>query len=455
MADVSVESQPLIPARRIHYSKLRSYLIQFVSINALCLGYILYGWVISFTSPTESELMSIGLFNTLSFSLFSSLSLFGFSSFITSLFAKQWSCKFILMITTLCGGLGWILIIISNDIYSMILGRVLTGVHIGACMGLSMSYMVEVCNEKQQRFYGALILLPSAVALVFLYLLANYFSYRWLGVFGLIGIVLQAVLLMFSPQSPTWLLYMGFNLSAKETMIWIHGEDFDVEGEVKRIEQQISKSNEQNSYLSLSGFCRWKTIRPILIACSLQGFKGFSGQPVYYSYAASLFSRTSFNPDISALPYPILLSVGTLISVLLASHVSRKKILLVTTFMQAIANFTFFLYFMLSTHITVCTGSGSIPCVLLSIWPILSLCLYSLFYTIGWGTIAWTVYADIFDPNYKEVSAGIVTLFYALVMTCIVFIFPNFIASFGEWPFFLLLTLECVAGLCFEYFIFK
>ena len=321
MADVSVETQPLIAENnKPNYSKLRSYVLQFLSLNSLCLGYLMYGWVISFTSPIEAEVLRIGLFNTFTFSLFSSLSLFGFSSFVTSLFAKEWSCKFILMICTLFGGVGWMLIIISHDVSSMIVGRVLTGVHVGSCMGLSMGYMGEICNEKQHKFYGALILFPSALALVFLYVLANYFSYEWLAVFGMGGILLQALLLLFSPQSPVWLVYMGLNRQAKEMMVKIHGDDIDVEEEVRSITLKLTLSAQKTTYSNVSGFFKWRTLRPILIACTLQAFKGCSGQPVYYSYAASLFSDTTFNPDISALPYPILLCVDSLISVLLANR---------------------------------------------------------------------------------------------------------------------------------------
>ena len=124
--------------------------------------------------------------------------------------------------------------------------------------------------------------------------------------------------------------------------------------------------------------------------------------------------------------------------------------------MQALANFSFFLYFILSSRITGCVAASATtaPCFMLSLWPIINLSFYSLFYNIGWGTIAWTVYADIFEPDYKEVSAGLVTLFYALVLTGIVFVFPNFTGWLGDWPFFLLLTVECVVALVFEYFAF-
>ena len=429
--------------------------LRLLTTSALCLGYAAYGWMISYTSPTENELMNIGLFNTLTFSIFSSFSLFGVSSFITSPFAKRLSCKSVLIVSTLFGGAGWFLIIVANDIYSMIAGRLLTGLHVGSCMGLSMIYIAEVSNEKQLKFYAALVLAPSAVVLIFMYLLAVVLSFRWLGVIALAITLLQAILLLFCPQSPTWLVYVGLDSRAKETLLTIHGEEFDAVAEIDKIKSNFIVSNSQTTMSSIRGLFRWKILRPMLIVFTLQTFKGCSGQPIYYSYAASLFSKSSINPNISALPYPILLSAGCFISILLANRVSRKKLLISTAAMQAVANFSFFLYFLLSEHIGECSDtSTSISCILISLWPMLSISVYSLFYNAGWGTIAWTVYTDSFDPNYKEVSAGLVTLSYALILTSLVFIFPNFIELFGDWPFFLLLSVECLGGIVFVFFIY-
>ena len=145
------------------------------------------------------------------------------------------------------------LIIISHDVPSMLVGRVLTGIHVGSCMGLSMSYMGE-CNEKQHKFYGALIMFPYSLALVLLYILADYCSYRWLAVFGMAGIVIQAILLLLSPQSPAWLVYMGLNRKAKDMMNPIHGEEFDAEEEVKSIKLKLTLSAEKTTFSNASGF---------------------------------------------------------------------------------------------------------------------------------------------------------------------------------------------------------
>ena len=448
--NVSIQKTP-IP--KCCYNK--QIAIHFLLITALCLGYGIYGWMISYTSPTEKELLTIGIFDTLTFSIFSSLTLFGVSSFITSPFAKRWSCKFVMIVSTLSGGAGWLLIIVANDVYSMIAGRLLTGLHVGTCMGLSMIFIGEISNEEQVKVYAALVITPSAVALIFLYLFSVFLSFRWLGVVAMAAVLLQAVLLMLCPQSPTWLVYVGLDSRARDTLLAIHGETFDAEGEIDRIKTNLRVSNAQSVIASIRDLLRWKTLRPILIVCALQAFKGCSGQPIYYSYAASLFSKTPINPDIAALPYPILLSVGCLISVLLAKRVTRKKLLISTTAMQAVANFSFFLYFSLDGYFGDCADmSTSISCVMLSIWPMLSISVYSLFYNVGWGTIAWTVYTDSFDPNYKEISAGLVTLSYAVLLTGLVFVFPSFIEMFGDWPFFLLLSIECLVGIVFIYFVF-
>ena len=449
---VEVNFQCCISYKSVSYEK---WLHKFVPLIALSLGYCSYGWMVCYTSPTEEELLTIGIFDTLTFSIFSSLTLFGVSSFITSPFAKRWSCKFVMIVSTLSGGAGWLLIIVANDVYSMIAGRLLTGLHVGTCMGLSMIYLGEISNEKQLKVYAAFLLLPASVVLIFLYLFAVVLSFRWLGVVAMAAVLLQAVLLMLCPQSPTWLVYVGLDSRARDTLLAIHGETFDAEGEIDRIKSNLRVSNAQSVIASIRDLLRWKTLRPILIVCALQAFKGCSGQPIYYSYAASLFSKTPINPDIAALPYPILLSVGCLISVLLAKRVTRKKLLISTTAMQAVANFSFFLYFSLDGYFGDCADmSTSISCVMLSIWPMLSISVYSLFYTMGWGTISWTIYADCFEPNHKEISAGVVTLSYTVIQTTVIFIYPNVIELFGEWIIFFLMALECLAAACFEYFAF-
>ena len=395
-----------------------------VILVALSLGYFIYGWMISYTSPIEEELLNNGTFNIFTFSIFSSLTLYGLSSLITCPLAKRWSCKSALIVSTLFGGTGWLLIVVGNDIYSMIAGRILTGIHVGTCLGLSMLYLSEISNQNQLKLYSTFLLLPANILLIFLYLFAIVLSFRWLAVIAMGAVLLQAVLLLFCPQSPTWLVYVGLDTGAHESLLTIHGNTFEAETEICRIKSELSVAGRESTVRWIRGLFQWKTIRPILVVCALQAFKGCSGQAIYYSYAVSLFSKNLINPNMAVLPNPILLSVGCFISVLLSKRVSLKKLLMSSTAMQAVANLSFFLYFLLNDGNDECSRNfADISCVILSLWPIINISVYSLFYTVGWGTISWTIYADSFDPNYKEISAGIVTLCYTLVQAAVVFVF--------------------------------
>ena len=451
------ESQSLLPYKGTsHYaSSKRRYLIRLISIVALSLSNGIVGFANGFTSPTETELIRPGLFSTFTFSIFSSLTLFGLSSLVIGPFAAKLSNKFMLIITSLLGGFGWFLIILGHDIYSMIIGRFLTGIQIGACVTLTTIFMDEISSKENRNFDTAVILTSSGFCIFLTYLIGSFLSYRWLGICVLMVLVTQTILLILCPSSPNWLIHAGYVREARKTLLHINGDNFDANKEIEKIQSVFITSSQRPRNSCLSDVTQWDILKPILIACGLQFFKGFSGQPMFYSYAASLFSRTGLNSNISSLPYPILMTVGTVISALLAKRVSRKKLLISTTVMQGVANLSFFLYFLITRHTQHCSQPfSSIDCSLLSLWPVLNLSTYSFFYAIGWGTISWSMFADSFDPNYKEVSAGIVTFWYTIIVTIIVLVFPNFVSLFGDWPFFLLLTIECFLALCFEYIFF-
>ena len=447
-----MEAQPF-PSNQS--SNVKMWILRIVTVTALCLGNSIFGSVGGYTSPTEVQLIRPGLFTTFTFSIFSSVTLYGVSSLVMSPFANRLSNKFMLILANLLSGVGWVLIILGHDIYSMIIGRFLTGIQIGAFNTLATIYMSEISSEKDRKFLTAIILLPSSLSLFLTYLLGNYISFRWLGIYALSVLFIQTILLIFCPQSPNWLILVGYEKRAKKNLKLINGCDFDVDKEIEKIQNDVASPTQQPKTNPFSGIMQWPILKPILIACGLQFFKGFSGQAMFYSYAASLFSRTGLNSNISSLPYPILMTLGHLISALLAKRVSRKKLLISTTVMQGVANLSFFLYFLITRHTQHCSQPfSSIDCSLLSLWPVLSLSTYSLFYAIGWGTISWSMFADSFDPKYKEVSAGIVTFWYTIIVTIIVLVFPNFVSLFGEWLFFLLLTIECFLAIFFEYFFF-
>ena len=425
---------------------IKRYVLQLTAVTALCLSNGMYGFLAGFTSPIEAEVIRSGVFNTFTFSLFSSLTLFGLSSLVIGPVAAKLSNKFVLIITSLIGGMGWVLIIIGHDIYSMIFGRFLTGIQIGGTLTLTI-YMSEISDAKNKKFYPSLIIFSSDCFLFLTYLIGNFLSFRWLAVTALLTVFIQTVLLICCLQSPVWLIRIGCMERAQTNLITLNGNDFDVNKEIELLQHDFT----QNTKISVLGIFRWSVLKPILVACALQFFKGLSGQSIFLFYSSSLFTRTGLDPNLSTLPYPLLIAVGVILSAMLTKMFSRKKMLISTTAMQGVANFSFFLYYFITRSIEHCSDPfSSFQCFFLSFWPIFNMSVYSFTFGIGWGTISWSMFADSFDPKYKEISAGIVTFWFTLVSTITLLIFPNFVITFGFWPIFIIFTINCFVATCFE-----
>ena len=425
---------------------------QLVSIVALCLCYSMTAWMDGYTSPTEKEFLQSGLFSPFTFSLFSGLTLFGISSLIIGPITPKLGSKCILIISGILGGLGWFLIILSHDVYSMIIGRILSSSQVGICMTIANIHMSEICVEENRKFLSALVVAQAKWGLCLIYFLGIFLNAQWLAVVALISVFSYTILLLWTPQSPNWLLRQGYERKARSTLIEINGVDFDVNTEIDELKLELNTDNSSGNNGISQLRQRWNTFRPILIASTLQTFMGFGGQGVFFSYAASLFSKTGFNPRVSALPYTISLALGSSMSALLAKRMKRKYLLILATAIQALSNLSIAIFFLTTEHVNAHHSTSST--ILLSVWQILNTATFGFSYSLGWGTIAWSMYSDSFDPKYKQISAGIVNLWYTLVLGVIIAVYPNFIIIFGEFIFFLLLTIDCILGLVFEYFFF-
>ena len=87
-----------------------------------------------------------------------------------------------------------------------------------------------------------------------------------------------------------------------------------------------------------------------------------------------------------------------------------KKLLIVTTFVQIIANalLGLILYFSIQEFHCINDTQHALLCRILNIavLPLIAISGFSV--GIGCGSISWWLYGQILDPNYRTISAGII-----------------------------------------------
>lgn len=107
--------------------------------------------------------------------------------------------------------------------------------------------------------------------------------------------VIELIFLMGAKESPTYLLVIGRREAAKNSIIAYHGEDADVEGVIKSIEEDLEVQTEQISFWQI-----WRQ-RPIrnaaIIAVMLNVTVSFSGIMAFSYFGTFLLKAIGMTDD--------------------------------------------------------------------------------------------------------------------------------------------------------------
>ncbi|KAA6412724.1 MAG: MFS glucose [Lasallia pustulata] len=139
-------------------------------------------------------------------------------------------------LTTLCFVLGPLAEALAPSIWSLAIGRFISGIGSGAALVVVPIYISEVAPPSRKGLFGALTQVMTNVGILLAQVLGYFLSYgnMWRVVFAVAGAVgvAQALGLFFVPESPKWLAERGQVEKAKRILRRVRGRGVDVEEEV-------------------------------------------------------------------------------------------------------------------------------------------------------------------------------------------------------------------------------
>ena len=445
----------------------------------------------SYTSPIEDELLGTGILTINTYIIFgSALNIGGlFGSLIAGPVSEWLGIKTSLIIFSQLGTLGGFLLVLAYNGVSMIAARILIGIYTAVCQSCVPVYNAEIAPESTKKFFGGIIGLAIRLGMLLSYTLGIWIGYRWLAVIYLVMVVFMNLNLVFLPESPKWLRNKGHRKKADKANEYFYdspqeispiitnemgsesretGNEISVTSanscENTNLIQIASSSNNTppipnvspNASLheKISSYFIWPVIRPLLVCCSLQFFKTFSGHQYLLAYTAhTLDKAVTVNPKAAALFYPIFLITGAVLFILVIHKVHWKTLLLITTFAQVIVNAVMSLTLFLSTQVLECNNSeASISCEILQFFPMPLIGLYGFTFSMGWGSIGWWVYGQLLHPHYTRISAGINT--FTFIFACILnqLLGPLIAEYLESYTLFLIYGILCLVGFVVQLF---
>ncbi|GAA6007301.1 hypothetical protein JCM10207_001577 [Rhodosporidiobolus poonsookiae] len=384
-------------------------------------------------------------------------------SFTTDYVGRKWS----IVIWTSIFVVGAIIQTASMwSIWQLLVGRLIAGLGVGALSALVSLFSGEIAPQKLRGPMLALYSVMNAVGLFLSYMVSLGTeslpgSASWRIPVGL-QIPLGMLLLfgmIFIPDSPRRLLYLGKEEEARKALAFINGipvESGQVDELVHDIQVGLAKENEggNSGWKDLLG----KEVRSRVIhGMMLQTFQQFCGQNFYYYYGATFFQQTG--TGLNSFQIQAIMGALALTFVIPALWVvdsfGRRKGLLTGAAGQSACALVAALvgHFMLApqgtpeSEITSTNRTGGAVVVTFAF-------LHLAFYNSFLGPLPWTYLGESFPTRIRPQAVAVGTMSNWFWNFMIAFFTPRIVDRIG--PLILLIFSGMMVVLCFyTYFLLR
>lgn len=313
--------------------------------------------------------------------------------------------------------IGWALIIWANSIIMLYLGRFITGLAVGACCVAAPIYTSEIAQTEIRGTLGSYFQLMITVGVFYAYLVGKFLSPFWYTLTcGIIPIIF-CVLFFFQPETPHYLIKKSNYEKAKEALQKLRGKNFNVDSELRAIESSI-KNSSNTSISIISSLKKKSNIKAIIIAFCLMFFQQFGGINAVIFYTGDIFKKSemSLSPQDGTIMVGAFQALATFLSSNIVDRLGRKILLLLSGFIMALSEILLGIFFTLQKSTSIDRDVISN----ISFLPVVSLCIFVIVFSLGYGPIPWMISSEIFTPELKGIissAAGTFNWFLAFIVT--------------------------------------
>jgi len=401
MADLA--SEPLLPKNEP--TELEDGRGCLGSIAVAALAPFSFGLAIGYSSPAGPLLLQSGLLDTLSLSIFESLSPLGAAAgaIAGGLLSDQFGrTRGLLLAVALPGLLGWTVLALARSSQQLFVGRVLAGAGAGAALNIFPLYSSECSPSSSRGGLGAVTQLAvnSGVTTMYALGLCPLLGFRALAALPLVPLSALATACFLLPESPRWLAAEGRGQEAAASLRRLRAPGADVGPELASINRALAKTAAEPPP-SLADVTRPALARPLVIILSLMVLQQLSGVNAVLFSLSSVFrgagiadvNLASFVTALAQLP----VSLGTCF---LMDRLGRRVLLLTSASGMSLASAAL----SLSLVLPLAHAAAAHRLALVAAMS------YLAFFSAGLGPIPWLFCGELFPARGRGGAASLASV---------------------------------------------
>jgi len=303
---------------------------------------------------------------------------------------------------------GSLILLFSQEIYELYVGRFVVGIGIGTASMIVPVYLAEISPDHRRGAIVSCNIFFVTFGQLASYLLCLAFP-DWrvtLGIIAAIPPTIQAIFIWFFPESPRWQVKVGRIEEAKKGLAKIL--NINDQETINHSISEMSNSLTSESEAPLGDlvrdlFGRYRTLA--ILGCGLQFWQQFVGINTVMYYGPEIMQKAGFSSDsdaiISSIPLAAMNLAGTIVAINFIDRKGRRWILLKTLP---------FVVLSLGLMTLASVSIGYTPFQEFGkILSLVALMLYIASFSIGMGPTPWTVNSEIYPLHLRGVGTSAAT----------------------------------------------
>ncbi|CAH1113114.1 unnamed protein product [Psylliodes chrysocephalus] len=386
----------------------------------VCLGGYAYGtalaWTSNITDGLENGVLNGMIMNYAQLSWAASAFAFGamFSSLGIGFGADAKGRKFALLLTVIPFTVGWILILLSSNIYMICLGRFLTGLGGGGINVVAPMYTTEIAQTHLRGSFSIMVQLFVSLGVLHSMVLGWALPIFYFNVACMTFPVVFGLCFWFQPETPYYYLKKGKKEEAENSFKRLRGKEYDFSVELKYFNLEIEElKSGQNSTKFMKVLKTKSQIKATIICFMLMFFQQFSGIAPVLFYTKDIFinSSTPVPPYLGVIITGVVGLLGTASSVWLIDRIGRILLLNISAALCAVGAFLLGLFFTFKIKL----DEDDVRKVSYFL-PILATVIFLFGFNLGLGPIPWLTCSELLSVLIRAKLSSIIGAFHWLLI---------------------------------------